>query len=86
VHYSCGYAIANDSCDNGRTHVDITAVDMNAAIKACKATRPQGYPDFCYVLDRDPATGSDMTECAAQGSWRAGNSCCNFEGTKSCPL
>ena len=83
--YSCGYAMSGNGCDNGRTHVDITATDMTAAIAACKGMRPSGYPDFCYVLDRDPATPSDASECALQGSWRPVKACCNFVGALSCP-
>jgi hypothetical protein len=85
-HYACGYAMAGFNCNNGRTHALIDATDMTAAIAACHAVQPSGYPDFCYVIDSDGGTSSDTSECtSASGSWRAGNNCCNFKGTLSCP-
>lgn len=85
-NYSCGYALPNYGCDNGRNHALVTAVDMTAAIAACHAAQLPGYSDFCYVIDSDGATSTDVSECsAALASWRPGNNCCNFMGTLSCP-
>jgi len=90
-HYVCGYAMNRPgyNCNNGRNHVDITAVDMTAAIAICQATRLPGYPDFCVVRDLDGTSSTDASQCAAApapASWRPKNSCCNFKGTLSCPL
>jgi hypothetical protein len=85
-HYACGYAMAGWNCNNGRNHVNITASDMTEAIAKCHSVQLSGYPDFCYVIDTDGAVASDTGECTAgAGSWRPGNSCCNFKGTLSCP-
>jgi hypothetical protein len=74
------------NCDNGRSHLDVMAVDLNAAIAACRSQGLPGYPDFCHVLDVDGGTSADASQCSAQASWRPKNSCCNFKGKKSCPL
>jgi hypothetical protein len=59
---------------------------MATAITSCHAIQPSNYPEFCYVIDSDGGTSSDTAQCTtASGSWRPGNSCCNFKGTKSCP-
>jgi hypothetical protein len=86
-NYTCGYALPDFGCDNGRTHADITAPDMTTAIATCHAVQPPDRPDFCYVIDRNGAAATDESECtAASASWRPGNDCCNFFGTLSCPL
>lgn len=85
-HYTCGYALPGWGCDNGRNHAFVVAADMTAAIAACHTAQLPGYTDFCYVIDGDGATSSDVSECAAApASWRSGNNCCNFMGTLSCP-
>lgn len=87
-HYICGYAKPYKGCDSWRTHLDITADDMTAAIATCRSTHPSDYTDFCYVIDHDGAAGSDASECTGTtpaGSWRSKNNCCNFNGTLSCP-
>ena len=85
-HYTCGYALPGHNCDNGRNHAFVVAADMTAAIAACHAAQLPGYTDFCYVIDSDSGTSTDVSECmAASASWRPGNSCCNFKGTLSCP-
>jgi hypothetical protein len=85
-HYTCGYALPGYGCDNGRDHRFVVAADLTAAIPACRAAQPATEPDFCYVIDGDGGTASDVSECsAASASWRSGNSCCNFMGTLSCP-
>ena len=84
--YGCGYALPGYNCNNGRTHAFINASSMTAAVAACPAARPAGYTDSCYVLDSTGGTAADAVGCAAAGgSWRPGNSCCNFKGTLSCP-
>jgi len=85
-HYTCGYALPGYNCDNGRNHAFVVAADMTSAIAACHAAQLSGYTDFCYVIDTDSGTSTDVSECmAASASWRPGNSCCNFKGTLSCP-
>ena len=85
-NYTCGYALPGYGCDNGRNHAFVRSADMTAAIAACHAAQLTGYTDFCYVIDTDGATSTDVSECsAAPATWRSGNSCCNFRGTKSCP-
>jgi hypothetical protein len=85
-HYTCGYALPGYGCDNGRDHRFAVAADMTAAITACRAAQPATEPDFCYVIDTDGGTSTDVSECsAASASWRSGNNCCNFLGTLSCP-
>ena len=85
-HYACGYALPGYGCDNGRNHAFVDAADMTAAITACHAAQLPGYTDFCYVIDSDGGTSTDVSECsAASASWRSGNNCCNFMGTLSCP-
>jgi hypothetical protein len=84
--YRCGYALAGFGCNNGRANTLIAAADMTAAISACHIAQPPNLPDFCYVLDADGAAPTDASQCAAAGgSWRPGNSCCNFFGSTSCP-
>lgn len=84
--YRCGYALPGYGCNNGRSSKSILAADLTTAISACRAAQPAAYSDFCYVLDEPGATQSDVFQCAeASGSWRTGNSCCNFMGTLSCP-
>lgn len=84
--YVCGYALPGYNCDNGRISSIINASGMSAAIAACPAARPSGYTDSCYVIDRTGGTTADSVSCAAAGgSWRPGNSCCNFKGSLSCP-
>jgi hypothetical protein len=84
--YTCGYALPGYNCNNGRRSATITATDMTAALTACPASQPAGYTDFCYVIDADGGTAADTLDCTdASGSWRPGNSCCNFMGTLSCP-
>ncbi|RKH67691.1 hypothetical protein D7V93_02435 [Corallococcus llansteffanensis] len=86
VSYICGYALPGYGCNNGRTSAYVVAADLNAAIGACRAVQPAAYSDFCYVIDAAGATPTDVTQCsAAAGSWRAGNNCCNFKGSLSCP-
>jgi hypothetical protein len=85
-NYRCGYALAGFGCNNGRANTLIAAADMTAAISACHIAQPPNLPDFCYVLDADGAAPTDASQCAAAGgSWRPGNSCCNFFGSTSCP-
>ena len=85
-NYTCGYALPGFGCNNGRASTTLLAADMTAAISACHIAQPPNLPDFCYVLDRDGAAPSDASQCAAAGgSWRPGNSCCNFFGSVSCP-
>ncbi|HEX3479666.1 MAG TPA: hypothetical protein VHT91_31800 [Kofleriaceae bacterium] len=84
--YTCGYALPNFGCDNGRTHADITAPGMTTAIATCHVVQPPDRPDSCYVIDASGAAAADESDCtAASASWRSGNSCCNFFGTLSCP-
>ncbi|RKH08374.1 hypothetical protein D7V97_19700 [Corallococcus sp. CA053C] len=87
MRYSCGYALAGYACNNGRSHVDIYAANMEAAIAACHAAQPPTYPDFCYVIDTGGVWWSDEAYCqAASGSWRPANACCNFMGNVSCAV
>ena len=84
--YVCGYARPGNNCDNWRISTRPTVTSMAAAVAACQTHPPDLYTDFCYVLDRTGATQSDISQCAtAGGSWRPGNSCCNFRGSLSCP-
>jgi hypothetical protein len=86
-HYSCGFAMLGYNCNNGRNHMNITAPDMTSAIATCAGIHWASYPDHCYVIDIDGTMASDPGECTAgSGSWRSGNSCCNFKGSLSCPL
>lgn len=85
-NYQCGYALAGYGCNNGRANTVIVSADMTSAISACRIAQPPNLPDFCYVLDRDGTAPTDAQQCgAAGGSWRPGNSCCNFLGSTSCP-
>lgn len=85
-HYRCGYALPGYGCDNGRRSIVLQAPDLTSAVDACYAAQLPGYTDFCYVLDADGGTSEDVADCSeADGSWRPGNSCCNFMGTLSCP-
>jgi hypothetical protein len=85
-NYVCGYALPGFGCNNGRNHAFVTASDMTSAIAGCQAAQLPGYTDFCYVVDADGTAATDESSCsAASASWRPGNSCCNFNGTKSCP-
>lgn len=84
--YGCGYALPGFACNNGKNSLRVNAVDMTTAVTACHLAQPADRPDFCYVLDSEGAAPTDASECAAVGgSWRPGNSCCNFLGTTSCP-
>lgn len=84
--YQCGYALPGYNCNNGRRSTFISAASLSAAIAACPSFRPAGYTDTCYTLAQDGGISTDPSECAAAGgSWRPGNSCCNFRGTLSCP-
>lgn len=84
--YHCGYATPGHNCDNGRSSKDTIALDMTAAIAACKKQKPMSTLDFCYVRDDDGPAAADASECTAgSGSWRPKSSCCNFLGTLSCP-
>jgi hypothetical protein len=84
--YDCGYAAPNNNCDNGRSSLDTIAPDMTTAIAECKRLKSMPTLDFCYVKDLDGLAPTDASECtAASGSWRPAHSCCNFEGTLSCP-
>lgn len=84
--YGCGYALPGFGCDNGKNSLRVNAADMTTAVTACHLAQPQDRPDFCYVLDTQGAAPTDASDCAAAGgSWRPGNSCCNFFGTTSCP-
>jgi hypothetical protein len=85
-NYVCGYALPGFGCNNGRNHAFVTASDMTTAIAACHDAQLPGYTDFCYVADADGPAATDASSCsAASASWRPGNSCCNFNGTSSCP-
>lgn len=85
-NYWCGYAMPGFHCDNGRSHVVLVAPDMTSGIAGCRMAKPMSSLESCHVIDLDGAAPTDATECtAAAGSWRTGNSCCNFEGTLSCP-
>jgi hypothetical protein len=84
--YHCGYATPGHNCDNGRSSKDTVALDMTAAIAACKKQKPMSTLDFCYVKDSDGPAAADASECTAgSGSWRPNSNCCNFMGTLSCP-
>lgn len=85
--YTCGYALLGFGCNNGRSHLLVNAVDMTTAVTACHLAQPADHPtDFCYVMDNQGTAPTDASECAAAGgSWRPGNSCCNFLGSTSCP-
>lgn len=85
-NYLCGYALPGFGCNNGRASTGVVVADMTAAVSACHIAQPPNLPDFCYVLDRDGTAATDASQCAAAGgSWRPGNSCCNFLGSVSCP-
>lgn len=85
-NYWCGYAMPSFNCDNGRSHVQITALDMTSGIAMCSAAKPMPNLDSCHVIDLDGAAPSDESQCqAATGTWRPATSCCNFKGTLSCP-
>jgi hypothetical protein len=84
--YTCGYALPGFGCDNGKSSLRVNAADMTTAVTACHLAQPADRPDFCYVIDAQGTAPSDASDCAATGgSWRPGNSCCNFFGTTSCP-
>lgn len=84
--YTCGYALPGFDCNNGKSSLRVNAADMTTAVTACHLAQPADRPDFCYVIDSVGTAPSDASQCAAVGgSWRAGNSCCNFFGTTSCP-
>lgn len=84
--YRCGYAMPGFNCNNGRSHLAVVAPDMTSAISMCHAVQPMPTLDFCYVIDDGGAGSTDADQCAtASGSWRPNSTCCNFEGTLSCP-
>ena len=86
IPFTCGYALPGFGCNNGRGHIDITSGNLASAIAACHAMQPPSLPDFCYVIDVQGGGPTDASVCAAAGgSWRSGNSCCNFLGSVSCP-
>jgi hypothetical protein len=85
-NYSCGYAMPGFNCDNGRSHVIVAVPDMTSAIAMCGTAKPMASLESCHVIDLDGEAPTDAFECkTASGSWRPGNSCCNFKGTLSCP-
>lgn len=85
-NYQCGYAMPGFDCNNGRSHALVVAPDMTSGIAMCHTVQPMPTLDFCYAIDSDGAASTDASQCAAAaGSWRPGNSCCNFKGTLSCP-
>lgn len=96
-NYACGFAMSNVSgniCENGRTTRYVTAPNMSAAISACQAAKPSGYPRFCVVLDQDGTASTDASQCEAAPrlgpsklapEWRPTRSCCKFEGETTCP-
>lgn len=86
IPFTCGYALPGFGCNNGRGHIDIASTNLVSAIAACHAQQPVSLPDFCYVIDVQGGGPTDASLCAsAGGSWRSGNSCCNFLGSVSCP-
>ena len=84
--YRCGYAAPGNNCDNRRRNQALAAIDMAAAIAACKKQKPKPKLDLCYVKDDDGLAATDESQCtAASGSWRPDGNCCTFLGMLSCP-